>query len=65
MGGSWGTLSEIALALRAGKPVASLHGWDLPAQSVTLPEARLFAEVATAEEAVRAVLPSVAQGDAG
>ena len=29
VGGSWGTLSEIALARRAGKPVVSLHGWQV------------------------------------
>ncbi|WP_089102861.1 TIGR00725 family protein [Streptomyces hyaluromycini] len=65
VGGSWGTLSEIALALHAGKPVASLHGWGLPSQSVASPEARLFVEVSTAAEAVQAVLPPVPQGDAG
>lgn len=27
VGGSWGTLSEIALARRRGTPVVSLHGW--------------------------------------
>jgi hypothetical protein len=27
IGGSWGTLSEIALARRAGKPVVCLVGW--------------------------------------
>ena len=27
IGGSWGTLSEIALALRAGLPVAAVGGW--------------------------------------
>lgn len=30
VGGSWGTLSEIALAMRTGVPVCSLLGWDLP-----------------------------------
>ncbi len=30
VGGSWGTLSEIALAVRSGKPVTQLLGWDLP-----------------------------------
>ena len=30
IGGEWGTLSEIALALRAGKPVVGLGTWDLP-----------------------------------
>jgi uncharacterized protein (TIGR00725 family) len=29
IGGSWGTLSEVALALRTGVPVVSLDGWDL------------------------------------
>jgi uncharacterized protein (TIGR00725 family) len=27
VGGSWGTLSELALARRRGVPVVSLHGW--------------------------------------
>lgn len=30
VGGSWGTLSEIALAVRTGVPVVALHGWPLP-----------------------------------
>lgn len=30
IGGEYGTLSEIALALRAGKPVVGIHSWDLP-----------------------------------
>jgi uncharacterized protein (TIGR00725 family) len=29
VGGSWGTLSEIALAMRAGTPVVCLHGWEI------------------------------------
>ena len=29
VGGSWGTLSEIALAVRTGKPVVALGGWRL------------------------------------
>ncbi len=29
IGGAWGTLSEIALALRAGKPVVGLGTWEL------------------------------------
>lgn len=29
VGGSWGTLSELALALRAGIPVVSLGGWSV------------------------------------
>ena len=29
VGGAFGTLSEIALALKAGKPVVALGGWEL------------------------------------
>jgi uncharacterized protein (TIGR00725 family) len=29
VGGGWGTLSEIALALRAGKPVVGLETWEV------------------------------------
>lgn len=34
VGGSWGTLSEIALAVRTGVPVISIGGWPLPAAGV-------------------------------
>ncbi|MFL5895753.1 MAG: TIGR00725 family protein [Thermoleophilaceae bacterium] len=34
IGGGWGTLSEIALALKAEKPVAGVGSWDLQAGSV-------------------------------
>lgn len=30
VGGSWGTLSEVALACRTGVPCYALRGWDLP-----------------------------------
>lgn len=29
VGGSWGTLAEVALARRLGMPVVSLHGWQV------------------------------------
>jgi uncharacterized protein (TIGR00725 family) len=29
IGGGWGTLSEIALAMRTGKPVVALRTWDM------------------------------------
>jgi uncharacterized protein (TIGR00725 family) len=35
IGGSWGTLSEIALAARTGVPVFAVRSWDLPAPEVT------------------------------
>jgi uncharacterized protein (TIGR00725 family) len=40
VGGSWGTLSEVALAVRTGVPVCAVHGWDLPQDGpVPLPDA--------------------------
>ena len=30
VGGEYGTLSEIAFALKMGKPVVSLFSWDIP-----------------------------------
>jgi uncharacterized protein (TIGR00725 family) len=34
IGGAWGTLSEIALAARAGVPVFAVASWDLPGPEV-------------------------------
>lgn len=34
LGGSWGTLSEIALAARTGVPVFAVGGWALPGPGV-------------------------------
>ncbi|MGH3498102.1 MAG: TIGR00725 family protein [Nocardioidaceae bacterium] len=48
VGGSWGTLVELALAVRTGVPVIALHAWDLPTGAVT--------EVATVDDAVAAAL---------
>lgn len=51
VGGSWGTLAEVALARRLAKPVVSLRGWRIvggPGDGVI--------EVATADDAVAAVL---------
>jgi uncharacterized protein (TIGR00725 family) len=30
IGGGWGTLSEVALAVRTGRPLVRLGGWELP-----------------------------------
>ncbi len=52
VGGSWGTLSEIALAMRSGTPVVCIGGWrvsDHSGATVPLPTA------ASAAEAVDAV----------
>ncbi len=34
VGGSWGTMSEIALAVRTGVPVFAVGGWKMPAGGV-------------------------------
>lgn len=34
VGGSWGTLSEVALAVRAGLPVVSVRGWTVAKDGV-------------------------------
>jgi hypothetical protein len=55
IGGSWGTLSEIALALRTGVPVTCLGGWDVhdaTGAALELPRA------GTPTEAVRFALAS-------
>jgi uncharacterized protein (TIGR00725 family) len=52
VGGAYGTLSEIAFALNAGKRVVALRSWDLGVGDVTIAE--------TPEEAVRLALSSLA-----
>ncbi|HEX2150194.1 MAG TPA: TIGR00725 family protein [Actinomycetota bacterium] len=55
VGGGFGTLSEIALALKLGKPVVGIGTWSASIQGreAALPTA------ATAEEAVKLVLAAV------
>jgi len=48
VGGSYGTLSEIAFALKRGKPIAGIGSWEVD------PQVRV---VATPEEAVLHILP--------
>ena len=54
IGRSWGTLSEVALALRLGRRVAFLHSWDAEEISGLAPLARpdLVRATHSAEEAV-------------
>ncbi|MDQ3935646.1 MAG: TIGR00725 family protein [Actinomycetota bacterium] len=54
IGGSWGTLSEIALGLRAGKRVVGIGSWDLRRAGGEPVEGILEAE--DPEEAVRLAL---------
>jgi uncharacterized protein (TIGR00725 family) len=50
VGGEYGTLSEVALAIKTGKPVVGIDTWDLEA----------IQRVATPDEAVRRALDSAA-----
>jgi hypothetical protein len=50
VGGSWGTLSEIALAMRRGVPVIALGGWRVTAGDGTPIDGIRF--VSTPQEAV-------------
>ncbi|AEG43759.1 TIGR00725 family protein [Isoptericola variabilis] len=55
VGGSWGTLSEVALARRRGTPVVTIGGWQVrDADGSELPDGPRAA--ATPEEAVAAAL---------
>jgi uncharacterized protein (TIGR00725 family) len=51
IGGGFGTLSEIGLALKMGRPVVGLGSWLLPD-----PAAAAISQVQSPEEAVRAVM---------
>ena len=53
LGGEWGTLSEIALAMRTGKPVVGLGTWELSQGGRS---AEMIQTAATPEEAVRLAL---------
>jgi uncharacterized protein (TIGR00725 family) len=57
VGGSWGTLSEIALAMRTGKPAVVIGGWAIAvpgATAINLPGIAASAEAAV-DEALRQV----------
>jgi hypothetical protein len=56
VGGSFGTLSEIALALKCGKPVVALGSWRLDEIGCDSP---LFHVALTPEEAVEAAFRSL------
>ena len=50
VGGSWGTLSEVALAVRTGVPVVALGGWRITDDDGPMP-----LDVSSAAEALAAV----------
>ncbi|MGB4442033.1 MAG: TIGR00725 family protein [Coriobacteriia bacterium] len=57
--GGAGTLSEVALALKAGKTVVAL-GWD-PGRAMRAASGGLLAEAAAAEEAIAIVTATIAR----
>ena len=59
IGGGYGTLSEIALALRTNKPVIGLSTWDFSVQGTREPAHYL--KVRTAKEATNSALELAAQ----
>lgn len=57
VGGSWGTLSELALAVRSGTPVVTLGGWSvLDADGQVVPGAIAASSAAEAIEILQRVL---------
>ncbi len=56
IGGSWGTLSEIALAMRTGKPIVVINGWAIEdpvhGRAKNLPHQAISAEQAV-DQALR------------
>jgi uncharacterized protein (TIGR00725 family) len=59
VGGEFGTLSEIALALKAGTPVIGLDTWELARRGVPVEGVR---RAATADEAAALALRSAGEG---
>ena len=54
VGSSWGTLSEVALAVRTGVPLVMLHGWPLPEEGPVLVDSPEQAVTTTALELAEA-----------
>jgi uncharacterized protein (TIGR00725 family) len=57
VGGSWGTLSELAFAMRTGIPVVTLHGWRVVDADGA--EVAGWTHAASAAEAVSAAMDAV------
>jgi uncharacterized protein (TIGR00725 family) len=55
VGGGWGTLSEIAFAMRIGRPVVGLGTWDVE------PPRKMPQSVETARDGIHAVQRALAQ----
>ena len=60
VGGSWGTLSEMAIARRLGRPVVAIGGWRV-VDSAGVPARDGPVEAGDADEAVRRVVALLAR----
>jgi uncharacterized protein (TIGR00725 family) len=49
VGGAFGTLSEVALALKMEKPVVSLSSWEVDKQVIRAPDAKQAVKTALAK----------------
>jgi uncharacterized protein (TIGR00725 family) len=58
IGGEFGTLSEIALARKCGRPVVALHSWELGNDAANSP---YLIPAHTPDEAVRQALAAVTE----
>jgi hypothetical protein len=56
VGGNWGTLSELAIAKKMGKPVVVLEGWEV---SMAGDSSECFARASTPKEAVEMVFKAL------
>lgn len=61
VGGAWGTLSEVAMALKHGRPVVLLESWELQRPDGR-PEPRLQGAATPAEAVTRALAATAAAG---
>jgi uncharacterized protein (TIGR00725 family) len=56
IGGGWGTLNEIALAMRVGKPLVAIESWDVESPHQSVPPITV---AGSPEDAVRLVLSMI------
>jgi uncharacterized protein (TIGR00725 family) len=63
IGGAYGTLSEIGLALRLGRPVVGLHTWELRRPGAAEPDPGVQVAGSAAEAVERALTAIVRRGE--